>query len=314
MNDKERILLVESDPQICEQIADNTLIPLGYQVRVIHEPNIAISEIRDFTPDVVLVNINLPGLSGKDLMVAITSQGIDTNFIVIAQKGQESEILHAVRMGAEDYLFWPAGDAEVVSVIENSLQRSRQVRESNQLNSKLQETRRIDQKRIQQLKMLLAISKEFISIRSQHELMNRLVEGVVHLSGADMGWIYLLNEISGNYRLAASCNLPELWVNRLGTTMEDGISSMVAMSGESLVLHGVSLKRFKVANLGQTAAAFPIKKNKKVVGLFVIVREKNLPFKQSEMAMMESVAELASLTLERLSQQQSIQTRVENKG
>ena len=297
MNDKERLLLVESDLQICDQIADNTFIPLGYNVKVIHEANSAISVIRDFTPDVVIVNINLPGLSGKDLMVAIGSQGIDTNFIVIAKKGQESEILQAVRLGAKDYLLWPARDAEVVSVVENCLQRSRELSESHRINKKLQEDRHNVQKNIQQMKILLAVSKELIAIRDQHELINRVVEGVVYLGGADMGWLYLLDEKGGNYQLAASSNLPELWVNKLGTTMEDGISTMVAMSGEIIIMHGVPLKRFKVANLGQSAAAIPIKIKKKVIGMFILVREKNVPFSREEMSMVETTAEMTSLAL-----------------
>ena len=79
----ERILLVESDPEICDQIS--RLQPLGYQVLVVSDASNAIQQVIKFTPDLIISNINLPGLSGKDLMVALTSQGLQTPLIVRAR-------------------------------------------------------------------------------------------------------------------------------------------------------------------------------------------------------------------------------------
>ena len=294
MSEKERILLVENDPEIQDQIANRSLIPLGYQVRVVHDVNIAINEIRDFTPDVVLVNINMPGLSGKDLLIAITSQGIKVNFIVIARKGQENDILQAFRMGADDYLIWPARETEVVAVIERCLQQTRDDRDMSDQNLSLQVLNREAEQKLQEISILLAISKVMISINDQTELMNKVLQGVAHMSGADMGWIYTYDPDGVSYKLASVLNLPELWVKKLGTTMDDGISTLVAMSGESMALHGVSLKRFKVANLGQSAAVIPMKNKNKVMGLFVLVRNENVPFEKRKLDLVGSVAEMTS--------------------
>ena len=297
MSEKERILLVENDPKIWDQVANKSLIPLGYQVKVVHDVNIAINEIRDFTPDVVLVNINMPGLSGKDLLVAITSQGIQVNFVVIARKGQENDILQAFRMGADDYIIWPARETEVVTVIERCLQQSRDDLESYEQNINLQETNREAEQNLQDFSILLTISKVMISINDQTELMSKVLQGVAHMSGADMGWIYTYDRVDGSYELAAVLNLPELWEKKLGITMDDGISTLVAMSGERMALNGVSLKRFKVANLGQSAAVIPIMIKNKVIGLFVLVRIENVPFEKKKLDLVGSAAEMISLWL-----------------
>ena len=300
MTDKERILLVENDPEICDQIAKKSLIPLGYQLKVVQDVNIAINAIRDFTPDVILVNINLPGLSGKDMLIAITSQGIQVNVIVIARKGQENDILQAFRMGADDFIIWPARETEVVTVIERCLQKSRDVRDSNGQNITLRESINEAEKSLQDITSLLTISKELISTRDQTELLDKVLKGVAHLSCADMGWIYTYDRDGGSYKLAAVLNLPELWVKKLGTTMDDGISTMAFMSGERLALNGVSLKRFKVANLGQSAAVIPIKTQDKVLGLFVLVRNENAPFEKRKLDLLGTAAEMTSLWLEKM--------------
>ncbi len=81
---RERILLVESDPEICDLIARQTLLALGYQVQVARQAANAIQEASRFAPDIVITDISLPDLSGKDLLVALNSQGVSAPVIVIA--------------------------------------------------------------------------------------------------------------------------------------------------------------------------------------------------------------------------------------
>src|SRR5512142_2089347 len=111
----ERILLVESDPDITGLIAYQALQPMGYAVQVVSDVNSAITQAAQSAPDLVLADLNLPGLSGKDLLVALTSQGLQVPVIVIAAKGEENKVIQAFRLGATDYLLWPAREPEIVS-------------------------------------------------------------------------------------------------------------------------------------------------------------------------------------------------------
>jgi DNA-binding response OmpR family regulator len=122
---RERVLLVENDPDISDLIARQTLQALGYRVEVAQTAASALQAAARFSPDVVITNLNLPGLSGKDLLVALSSQGLDIPVIVIAMKGMESDVIQAFRLGATDYLIWPAREAEVVSAVERVLKQVR---------------------------------------------------------------------------------------------------------------------------------------------------------------------------------------------
>src|SRR5512144_3238107 len=90
---RERILLVENDPDISDVIAHQTLEILGYEVQVARAAAPALQEAGNFSPDLVIANLELPGLSGKDLLVALSSQGLDIPVIVLAQKGREADLV-----------------------------------------------------------------------------------------------------------------------------------------------------------------------------------------------------------------------------
>src|SRR6188474_1031988 len=111
----DRILLIEHDPKISDLIARQTLIPVGYYVDVVSDSSAAIKQALLTPPDLIVADLNLPGLSAKDMLVAFAAQGITTPVLVVASHGQEQDIIQAFRLGAADYLFWPAREAEVLS-------------------------------------------------------------------------------------------------------------------------------------------------------------------------------------------------------
>src|SRR5512147_628379 len=133
----DRILLVENDPEISDLIARQVLTSVGYYVDVVADSSSAIKQALLTPPDLIIADLNLPSLSAKDLLVALSSQGINTPLMVIASKGQEQDIIQAFRLGAADYLLWPARDAEVLSAVDRVLSRVRATRDRERLDSRL---------------------------------------------------------------------------------------------------------------------------------------------------------------------------------
>src|SRR5215207_508794 len=135
----DRILLVENDPEISDLIARQTLASVGYDVDVVADSSTAIKQALEAPPDLIIADLNLPGLSAKDLLVALSSQGVNVPLLVIASKGQEQDIIQAFRLGAADYLLWPARDAEVLSAVERVLGRVHDARDRQRLDMRLSE-------------------------------------------------------------------------------------------------------------------------------------------------------------------------------
>jgi signal transduction histidine kinase/DNA-binding response OmpR family regulator len=305
----EKILLVEGNPEISDLIARQVLRPSGFQVKVISEGPQAIQAAVQFSPDVIIVNLNLPGLSGKDLLVALTSQGIKIPVIVIAEKGMEGDVIQAFRLGASDYLGWPLREAEVVSAVERAMIQVRARREREQLARKLESTNLELENRIRELTTIFSIGKAVTSIKDQQKLFEKIIEGAVYVARADKGWLLLKKGNDTDFRLRAQRNLPKSIASQIGKTWDDGISSLVSLSGETLSIHGDPLKQFKVAQLGRSALVVPVKAQKEVVGLMVVMRESAKPFSSSNQTLLEALADYASISLVNLSLFQAVEAR-----
>ena len=297
---QERILIVESDPDISDLIARQVLKPFGYHIKVVEGATQAIQESALFSPDVIIVNINLPGLSGKDLLVALSSQGVEVPVIVMAEEGMEDDIIQSFRLGAADYLKRPLREAEIVSAVERALKQVRARRERERLTKKLESTNRELQRRVRDLTTIFNIGKTVTSVIDQGELFDRIVEGAVFVTEADSGWLHLRKGSSRTFVLSASENLPESISAKINQQWDDGLSSLVSLSGEALSIHGEPLKKFKVARLGKAAMVVPVKAQAEVVGVLVVVRKRPLPFDADNQAMLEVVADYASVSLARL--------------
>lgn len=294
---QERILVVENDPEIGDLIARQTLQPSGYRALVVGDGAQAIQEAVRFSPDIIIANLSLPGFSGKDLLVALSSQGIEVPIIVVAGKGMESDVIQAFRLGASDYITWPVREAEVLSAVERVIKQVRARREREMLSRQLKQTNQELQRRVRELTTIFAIGKAVTSITDQRTLFDKIIDGAVYVTEADSGWFLTRDESQKNFVLAAHRNLPKSIAEKIGQVWDDGISSLVALSGEALSIHGEPLKRFKVARLGQSALVVPVKVKKEVVSLLVVVRQAPQPFGTSNQTLLEAVADYASISL-----------------
>ncbi len=293
----EQILIVESDPDIADLIGRQSLQPLGYQVTVVGDAASALKRAVQAPPDLILANLNLPGLSGKDLIAALNSQGVKSPLIIIAEKGQEADAIQAFRLGSNDVMFWPLRDTEVVSIVERALRQTQETRERQKLDRQLKAANDELQKRLRDLMNILSIAKAVVSITDQRVLFDRILESALQLAEADMCWLMLRDEKSKVYLLRAQRNLPEAWAKKMNQPVDDGISSLVALSGESLLMNGSPLVKFKLASLGKSAGVIPIKIQNEVIGLLIVARKNDREFSRDAQTMLEAMADYASISL-----------------
>ena len=293
----DRILLVENDPEISDLIARQALKPMGYQVDVVADSSAAIKRSLQTPPDLIIADLNIPGLSTKDLLVALSAQGIQIPLLVIASKGQEHDIIQAFRLGAADYILWPARDAEVLSAVERVLRGVHDIHDRQRLDLKLSETNQELQRKIREMTAIINIGKAVISINEQRFLFQKIVDGAVQVSGAKIGWLLVRDQEHKTFVLTAHRGLPDVWSKKMNLPLDDGISGLVSLSGETLAIDGDPLLKFRVANLGKSACAVPIKVQNEVIGMLVVVRKEAVPFGKVEQTLLEAVSDYASISL-----------------
>jgi DNA-binding response OmpR family regulator len=300
-NGRDRILLVESDPVVADLIGRQALQAVGHQVVIVGDANTAISRAIQWVPDLILIDINLTGLSGKDLLVALKSQGLQTPVILLAQRGQESDIVQGFRLGASDYLLLPVREAEAVSAVERALKLVHERHERDRLAQQFQLTNQELQLRVRELTTIFSVGKAVTSTTDLSLLMDKILDAAVSVTQADLGWFLMRDDSSKPFNLVAEKNLPASLGLRIGQVWDDGISKLVAMSGEALTIHGEPLKRFKISVLGQSAMIAPIralqKNQRTVIGLLAMMRRQPTAFAPSEQHLLEALADYASIAL-----------------
>jgi signal transduction protein with GAF and PtsI domain len=222
---------------------------------------------------------------------------VNTPLLVIANKGQEQEIIQAFRLGAADYLLWPARDAEVLSVVERVLGRVHETRDRQRLDLKLSEMNHELQRRARELTVMINIGKAVVSTPDQRVLFQKIVDGALQVSNANIVWLLIRDDVSKQFFLMAQRGLPDSWAKRLNMPLDDGISGLVALSGETLSISGEPLLKFRVANLGGAACVVPIKIQKEVIGMLVVARKEARPFENVEQILVEAVSGYAAISL-----------------
>jgi DNA-binding NarL/FixJ family response regulator len=117
----ERILIVEDDPVLTRVLRDLLVIE-GYQVHCASDGNVAIGSAAEYPPDLVLLDINLPGRSGFELCRLWSQQGIPV--IMTTARGQKRDRLAGLELGADDYVTKPFDLEELLARVRAVLRRA----------------------------------------------------------------------------------------------------------------------------------------------------------------------------------------------
>lgn len=137
--DTGHILIVDDDPQN-RDILERRLRQQGHLVDCLDSGDAAIEWISKFTPDLVLLDMLMPGLTGREVLAAIKQieQSADIPVIVISALDDQAEIARCIELGAEDYLSTPFHPAVLRARISTCLERRRMRRNEAQQLARLE--------------------------------------------------------------------------------------------------------------------------------------------------------------------------------
>ena len=297
-NQKDLILIVEENPEIADLIANQSLQAAGYRTAIVSDASSAETKIHELQPDLIIVDHDLKGLSAKDLLVILSSSGIDIPIILLAKKGKEAEIIQSFRLGAADYILLPVRETEVLAAVERVLYQLHNRRERARLEQEINVTNEELQQRISELTRFYSIGKTFTSTTDQAVLYEKVIDSAIEMTSADLGWFLLRDEGTKNFILVAHRNLPNQMSNKLHEKWDDGISLLVAKSGKMLNMYGDGLQRFPLSKLGKSILIVPVMAQSNVIGLLVMMRKHAQPFNDSQRSLLEAIADYASVALD----------------
>ena len=117
-----KILIVDDEPQI-RRVLRVTLAGQGYETVEARTGEEALERFREHLPDLVLLDLNLPGTSGLEACRLLRA-GSDVPVIVLTVRNEEEEKVEALDAGADGYVTKPFGTKELLARIRASLRRA----------------------------------------------------------------------------------------------------------------------------------------------------------------------------------------------
>jgi two-component system KDP operon response regulator KdpE len=117
-----RILVVDDDPQI-RRVMRVTLTGQGYEVDDARSGEDALEKLRDERFDLVLLDMNMPGMGGIQTCSAIRSRS-EISVIMLTVRDTESDKVEALDAGADDYITKPYNPSELLARIRAALRRT----------------------------------------------------------------------------------------------------------------------------------------------------------------------------------------------
>ncbi len=169
-NKEIRILLVEDEPSLIFTLKD-TLESEGYQVIVSEDGEEAVGLAQEHKPDIMILDIMLPGKNGYEICQEIRSLKFTFPIILLTAKDQELDKVKGLDIGADDYITKPFGVKELLARIQARLRRAGTYSSSSNIEILQLSTTKID----------LLESKAIFADGKTNELTAREIELIRYL-------------------------------------------------------------------------------------------------------------------------------------
>jgi len=121
-----KLLVIEDNPDLAFGLRNNFEIE-GYEVDVAEDGLVGLERARRWEPDLILLDLMLPGMDGYRVLRTLRADGNETPVLILTARGEEADKVMGFRHGADDYVTKPFGVLELIARVEALLRRTRRV-------------------------------------------------------------------------------------------------------------------------------------------------------------------------------------------
>jgi DNA-binding response OmpR family regulator len=181
-----KVLIVEDDEVISQGMAQH-LAAAGFDPVAVGKGDQGLARLRYESPDVCVLDLMLPGVDGWKLIETARAEGIGTPIVVVSARGTEHDRVHALEIGADDYLVKPFSMKELVARVQAAARRGARPQEAPRGEPVEIEELRIDPREVQayvdgqsagltptEFRLLYALALERGRVLTRDELLQKL--------------------------------------------------------------------------------------------------------------------------------------------
>jgi len=118
-----RVLVVEDNRDLAYGLRNNLEIE-GYEVEVAEDGPKGLVRARAGRPDLIILDLMLPGMDGYRVLRALREEGRQTPILILTARGEEADKVRGLRLGADDYVTKPFGVLELLARVEALMRRA----------------------------------------------------------------------------------------------------------------------------------------------------------------------------------------------
>ena len=227
-----RVLIVDDEPSVVE-VFHEFLASHGYSLSLAASGEEAVRMIPDLRPEMILTDLNLPGLSGLDVMRAAKEVDPEVCVVVVTGYASASTAIDALRQGAYDYVTKPFDLDAVFQIVERGIANRRLkvlnrelIEELRQKNEILREHEHELRERVRvatsQMTSLYEVGKEISADLDLDRRLAVVCNRAATMSGARAALVYLRQEQSDAFHPAAAFGTPLPTEDGLGPSFAVG--------------------------------------------------------------------------------------------
>jgi signal transduction histidine kinase len=237
------------------------------------------------SPDMVLLDLEMPHMGGFEVLDALEAEQIDIPIILMTSHGSEVIAVELFRKGVKDYLIKPFSPQEMLSAIDRALTEVRLRQEKEALTRHLATANQQLRRRVQELDTLYRVGKSVTSLLSQEQLLDRILDVIFYVVGAEEAALLLLDEEGGQLQMERHGKRGE------GNLQEQAHRGIVALAGKAV--------RSQDAVVGEAMLAVPLMIGQRVIGVLVAGnRATGRAFSQPDRQMLLALVDYAAIALE----------------
>jgi DNA-binding response OmpR family regulator len=119
-----RVLVIEDSTDLAEGLRFNLELE-GYAVKVAEDGNAGLACVREWEPDLVILDLMLPGIDGYQVLRSLRADGRQTPVLILSARGEESDKVRGFQLDADQYVTKPFGLIELLERVKSLLRRTR---------------------------------------------------------------------------------------------------------------------------------------------------------------------------------------------
>jgi two-component system alkaline phosphatase synthesis response regulator PhoP len=181
-----KVLIVEDDEVIAQGMARH-LTDAGFDAVCVSKGEPGLARLRFERPDVCVLDLMLPERDGWNIIETVRNEGIGTPIIVVSARGTEHDRVHALEIGADDYLVKPFSMKELVARVQAAARRGARAQTEQRGDPIVIEELRIDPDEVQafvngesaeltptEFRLLYALAMERGRVVTRDELLQKI--------------------------------------------------------------------------------------------------------------------------------------------